>query len=98
MRRILFLWLVFCLFADDTSIFDRDSFYFLIEYKARIDGTDTGDLIAKLFQVLDTPLDQREKKLDEDFVNFPFIKLFFKKNSYTCVPSLARKLLLKLTD
>lgn len=65
--------LVFCLFADDTSIFDRDSFYFLIEYKAKIDGTDTGDLIAKLFQVLDTPLDQREKKLDEDFVNFPFI-------------------------
>ena len=30
-------------------------------------------MIAKLFQVLDTPIDKRERKLDEDFVNFPFI-------------------------
>ena len=47
---------VFCLFADDTGIFEpRDIFFNFIEERTNEDGSDTGSKLAELFQVLDTP-------------------------------------------
>jgi len=40
--------LLFCLFADDTGIFPRDSFFRYIE-QSRPDGSDLSERIAKLF-------------------------------------------------
>ena len=66
--------IVFCLFADDTSIFEpRDIFLDLIETRTREDGSDTGSRLAELFQVLDTPEAARQTTLDEDFVRFPYV-------------------------
>ena len=66
--------LVFCLFADDTGIFEpRDAFADLIEHRTREDGTDLGRCIAEVFQVLNTPDNQRSAALDPDLAGFPYI-------------------------
>ena len=65
---------VFCLFADDTGIFEpRDIFLDLLETRTREDGSDLGGWLARLFQVLNTPMDQRQAKLDEDLSRFPYV-------------------------
>ena len=66
--------IVFCLFADDTGIFEpRDMFLDFIETRTREDGSDLGPLLTQLFQVLDTPDDERSTTLDEDLAGFPYI-------------------------
>ena len=66
--------MVFCLFADDTGIFEpRDIFLQFIEERTSADGSDLGPYLARLFQVLNTPEDRRQAKLDEDLARFPYI-------------------------
>lgn len=66
--------IVFCLFADDTGIFEpRDIFLDFLETRTKEDGSDTGPLLAQLFDVLDTPEDQRQSTLDEDLARFPYV-------------------------
>ncbi|WP_025781859.1 type IIL restriction-modification enzyme MmeI, partial [Candidatus Synechococcus spongiarum] len=66
--------LVFCLFADDTGIFEpRDIFLDLMETRTSEDGFDTGSRLAELFQVLDTPDSERQNTLDEDLARFPYL-------------------------
>ena len=70
---------VFCLFADDTGIFEpRDIFLELIETRTSDDGSDLGSWLSQLFQVLNTPVPERQATLDEDLANFPYVngKLF----------------------
>ena len=65
---------VFCLFADDTGIFEpRDIFFDFIETRTREDGSDTGARLAELFQVLNTPEVERQTTLDEDLARFPYV-------------------------
>ena len=65
---------VFCLFADDTGIFEpRDIFLNYIEERTSEDGSDTGARLAELFQVLNTPEDERQRTLDQDLVRFPYV-------------------------
>lgn len=66
--------IVFCLFADDTGIFEpRDIFLEFLETRTKEDGTDTGPLLTQLFEVLNTPEDQRQTTLDEDLTRFPYV-------------------------
>ena len=66
--------LVFCLFADDTGIFEpRDIFLDYLETRTKPDGSDTGSSIAELFQTLNTPENQRQANLDEDLAAFPYV-------------------------
>ena len=65
---------VFCMFADDTGVFEpRDIFLDFIETQTREDGADLGLWLAQLFEVLDTPEDQRPATLDEDLTRFPYV-------------------------
>ncbi len=65
---------VFCLFADDTGIFEpRDIFLDFLETRTREDGSDLGLWLSRLFQALDTPEDTRQKALDEDLARFPYV-------------------------
>ena len=65
---------VFCLFADDTGIFEpRDLFLQFIEERTSADGTDLGPWLARVFQVLNTPPERRQKALDEDLSRFPHV-------------------------
>lgn len=66
--------LLFCLFADDTSIFEpRDILLDLIEQRTTEDGSDTGQWLHNLFEVLNTPEDRRLATLDEDLAQFPYV-------------------------
>ncbi len=66
--------IVFCLFADDTGIFEpRDIFLDLLESRTREDGSDLGGWFAQLFQVLNTPEERRHKNLDTEILRFPYV-------------------------
>ena len=70
----LLVRLVFCLFADDTGIFEpRDIFLDFIDTRTRADGADLGALLSQLFQVLDTEEADRSPQLDEDLARFPYV-------------------------
>ena len=65
---------VFCMFADDTGVFEpRDIFLDFIETRTGEDGADLGPWLAQLFEVLDTPEDERPATLDEDLARFPYV-------------------------
>ena len=72
--QVFLVRVVFCLFADDTGIFEpRDVFGELLETRTREDGSDLGLWLMRLFQVLNTPVDRRQAKLDEDLARFPYV-------------------------
>ena len=65
---------LFCLFADDTGIFDQPHlFQNYIKANTREDGIDLGIQLAQIFEVLDTPPQKRQKNLDEDLALFPYV-------------------------
>ncbi len=65
---------VFCLFADDTGVFEpRDIFLEFVETRTGEDGADLGALLMQLFQVLNTPDEERLATLDEDLARFPYV-------------------------
>jgi hypothetical protein len=70
--------LLFCLFADDTGIFEQQVFYDFIEGHTKEDGSDVGQQLAWLFQLLNTPDEQRSRNLDDRWKDFHYIngKLF----------------------
>ena len=70
--------LLFCLFAEDTTIFNKQQFQDFIEQRTSEDGSDLAAKIQELFQVLNTPNDKRFKNLDEQLNDFPYVngKLF----------------------
>jgi len=70
--------LLFCLFAEDTTIFERDQFRDYIGNKTRDDGSDLAQHLSYLFYVLNTPPEKRLTNLDEDLNAFPYVngKLF----------------------
>ena len=77
--EVLLVRLLFCLFADDTGIFQpAAAFRSYIEERTAKDGSDLGPLLARLFQVLNTDEAKRSKALDEQLAAFPYVngKLF----------------------
>jgi hypothetical protein len=71
--RILFL-----LFAEDTTIFNKQQFQEYLEQRTAEDGSDLASKLQELFQVLNTPKENRFKNLDEQLADFPYVngKLF----------------------
>ena len=69
---------LFCLFAEDTTIFEKHQFENYISNRTSEDGSDLAAKIQELFQVLNTPTEKRFKNLDEQLAGFPYIngKLF----------------------
>ena len=66
--------LLFCLFADDTAIFEtKDDFLYLIEERTDPDGGNVGVVLNQLFEILDTPSDQRLAGADPEFAKFPYV-------------------------
>lgn len=70
--------ILFCLFAEDTSIFERRLFQEYIEQKTSIDGSNLASTLQSLFEILNTPTENRFTNLDESLAAFPYIngKLF----------------------
>ncbi len=70
--------LLFCLFAEDTTIFNKQQFQDYIEQRTNEDGSDLAAKMQELFQLLNTQDDKRFKNLDEQLADFPYVngKLF----------------------
>jgi hypothetical protein len=70
--------LLFCLFADDTGIFDKDYFCNYLQQQTHEDGRNLGTQICQIFQVLNTPLSERFSNMNESLNGFPYVngKLF----------------------
>lgn len=71
--RILFL-----MFSEDTTIFNKQQFQDYIVQRTNEDGSDLAAKLQELFQVLNTPKENRFKNLDEQLADFPYVngKLF----------------------
>ncbi len=70
--------LLFCLFADDTTIFEQGVFYEFLDVRTAPDGSDLARSLAEIFEVLNTPPERRLKNLDAQLAAFPYVngKLF----------------------
>lgn len=71
--EVLLVRLLFCLFADDTGIFELQSFREFVEARTSEDGADLGPRLAELFQVLNTEPARRQKTLDPQLAAFPYV-------------------------
>lgn len=77
--EVFLVRLLFCLFADDTGIFQpKDSFHDLIEFHTKEDGSDVGAALEEMFSTLNERPESRQGRLAEHFAQFPYVngKLF----------------------
>lgn len=90
--------LLFCLFADHTGIFEMNIFYEYIS-KSRVDGSDMSYRLGKLFEILDTPISERNKQilLSDELKKFSYINgtLFREKLPLADFDYKMRKILLE---
>ncbi|MBK8554985.1 MAG: class I SAM-dependent DNA methyltransferase [Lewinellaceae bacterium] len=70
--------ILFCLFGEDTGIFERTQFQELVDTHTKADGSDLALQLAQLFQTLNTPKEKRFTNLNETLAAFPYVngKLF----------------------
>ncbi|MDO9018053.1 MAG: class I SAM-dependent DNA methyltransferase [Deltaproteobacteria bacterium] len=90
--------ILFCLFADDTGVWDnRGAFHTWVASMTREDGSDLGSQLAYLFQILNTPIADRPRKLDEQVAQFTYINgdLFFEALPVATCTAAARDALLE---
>lgn len=65
--------ILFCLFAEDTGIFEPESFKLYLLNRTANDGSDLGLHLARLFDVLNTPFEKRQRNLDETLAAFAYV-------------------------
>ncbi len=89
--------LLFCLFAEDTGIFQRQQFQDYIEQRTFEDGADLGHHLVTFFHLLDTPSEKRLSNQDEQLNAFPYVngKLFEERLPPAAFDSAMRQALLE---
>ena len=97
----LLVRLLFCLFADDTGIFEPIGIFTdLISQRTKEDGSDMGLWLSQLFDVLNEPENTRQSNLEEDLCVFPYINgnLFAERLRIPAFTQQMRESLLKACD
>jgi hypothetical protein len=69
--NMLCVRLVFCLYAEDAGIFGRKQLFG--DYISQFPAKQIRQALLQLFEILDTPVDQRDPYLDEDLKAFPYV-------------------------
>ncbi len=69
--NILCVRLVFCLYAEDAGLFGAKRAFH--DYLAQTDSHHLRAALLKLFEVLNTPTDQRDPYLEDDLAAFPYV-------------------------
>lgn len=90
--------LLFCFFAEDTSIFAKNQFTDAIKSTTREDGEDLAEFLGKLFSVLNEPDNSSlRKSLPAHLTAFPYVNggLFEKETSIPVFGAKSRRLLLE---
>jgi hypothetical protein len=65
--------ILFCLFAEDNGIFPQKAFELFLLDRTAEDGSDLGLRLEQLFRVLNTDAPQRQRNLDEELRDFPYV-------------------------
>ena len=88
--------LLFCYFAEDADIFEENQFSNAISSHTQNDGSDLHSYIDKLFDVLNTPENQRHN-LPEYLNKFPYVNggLFSEKSKSPKLSFESRKLIIE---
>ncbi|HNW90970.1 MAG TPA: N-6 DNA methylase [Bacteroidales bacterium] len=92
--------LLFCLFSEDTGIFEKGLFKDYIEQKTKEDGSDLAYHMAAIFDVLNKPRESRFTNMDESLAAFPYVngKLFEEALPMASFDTNMRKTLLESCD
>lgn len=92
--------ILFCLFAEDTSLFEPDAFRLFLLDRTREDGADLGPQIARFFEVLNTQRERRQRGLDEELSALPYVNgdLFAQRLTFAEFTAETRRLLLRCTE
>lgn len=69
--NILCVRLVFCLYAEDAHLFGKRTAFH--DYLAQYEAKDLRRAVIDLFEVLDTPIEQRDRYLDDTLKAFPYV-------------------------
>ena len=96
--EIYLVRLLFCLFADDSGIFDEKKLFFkYINDRTNVDGSDLAYHLGIIFDTLNKPKENRLKNIDETLNKFPYINgdLFAERLEIAAFDSAMRKTLLK---
>lgn len=71
--EVLLVRLVFCMFADDSGIFDHGVLHEYLLHRTSEDGSDLGPRLMQVFEALNTPLEKRQSSLDEVIASLPYV-------------------------
>ncbi|MEZ4941149.1 MAG: DNA methyltransferase [Saprospiraceae bacterium] len=89
--------LLFCLFADDTGIFEKGILWQYLDLHTKPDGSDLAAHLGLIFHTLNTPKEKRLTNLDESLAAFPYVngKLFEENLPPAAFDSQMREMLLE---
>ena len=99
-KDTLLVRLLFCLFAEDTGIFEPKIFQSYLENHTNEDGSDLGAQLEIIFDALNSPKEKRQTNLDEDLQQFPYVNgdLFKSDISIASFDSTTRATFLRACD
>lgn len=69
--NVLCVRLVFCFYAEDAGLFGRRNMFH--DYMKQFDVKHWRKALIELFEVLDTPEEERDKYIDDDLGAFPYV-------------------------
>ncbi|MCK4998403.1 MAG: class I SAM-dependent DNA methyltransferase, partial [Anaerohalosphaera sp.] len=98
--EVFLMRLLFCMFADDTGIFDKNIFTDYIRDKTNEDGSDLGGHLTSIFQTMNTVTAERQANIDEMLNDFPYVNggLFGESLRTVYFNSRTREVLLECCD
>jgi type I restriction-modification system DNA methylase subunit len=71
--RLMMIRILFCLFAEDTGIFDNQKFTRLISLDVEPSGKNLNKILNELFEVLNTPMGKRTANVAQCVADFPYV-------------------------
>ena len=95
--EVLLVRLVFCMFADDSGIFDFNELFDYLNNRTSEDGSDFGPRLMQIFQALNTKSSNRQSSLDEVIASLPYVNGGLFAESITS-PSFTSKMRTELLD
>jgi hypothetical protein len=90
--------LLFCYFAEDTNIFADNAVTSSISSHTQVDGSDVNSYLTRLFNIFNTPQNQREKNTPAYLGEFPYVNggLFRDEFAVPLFTTKSRQLLLEI--
>lgn len=70
--EVFLVRILFCMFADDTGIFELNQFYTYLR-NSKEDGSDMYGRLSELFDVLNQPDNQRQSFMRDELKGFPYV-------------------------